>query len=656
MLDPLWQGLLWGLDSLGKPGRAARGVIHGLTDIAQGETPDWKGGLLHAIPFSDTLGITNSEEGATGWDLARNWNLYENQPGIDPTDIASFAIDVATDPLSWIGAPLARAGARGIQSLRGARAAKALPAAEPVAQIAEEGRSLVPVANRMQPSPIGPTITPDVIPLPGPQPLALPAPIPPIYSRLQRAAESLPGKQFKSQSLPNMLKKAPGGVADEEMEWVLKGMPSKGGVVSKEELLKHIDENAIRVEEKMLETTAKPGTYDVVDIYPGGDRVVIGNGLSRGEAEQMLAARRAHLESMGDVAGYAPPQTVEMTATGGGGAHLGGEFAAASEPKWSQCATPGGSNYRELLLKLPQQRANPSALRLKHLEDQRLGSSLSDAEWDELRQLRNQVGTRDWSDAQTAAGVYKSTHWEGDDNVLAHIRFDERVAPDGGRTLFLQEVQSDWHQAGAKQGYKNKPLPSPEWVAGKSGTKDVWRSQIDDVHLTVYKTPEGQYLLSSNWSELGGDEFATLKDAQRFAESRVTRNDTRIPDAPFKGTAWAELALKKMLTYAKNNGFDRIAWNNGDLAAKHVAGGATGKAASGIAKWYDETMPTLMQKLLKKHKVTMEPFPLEVDGVERIVPSFRVPQSAKREMAEKGLPLLSLLPLGLLPLAGRGEG
>ncbi len=176
MLDPLWNSLMWGLESLGKPGRAARGVIGGLTDIAQGETPNWGGGVANLIPFSDTLGITDPEQAITGWDLAQNWNLYENQPGLDPTDIASFGIDIATDPLTWFGAPLAKAGAKVLGW--GSKVAPAAKAVSPVVQ-GENAGALVPVAQRAA-APIAP-IDPFAVmpkPAPAPAPLALPAPPP----------------------------------------------------------------------------------------------------------------------------------------------------------------------------------------------------------------------------------------------------------------------------------------------------------------------------------------------------------------------------------------------------------------------------------------------------------------------------------------------
>ena len=68
---------------------------------------------------------------------------------------------------------------------------------------------------------------------------------------------------------------------------------------------------------------------------------------------------------------------------------------------------PGGENYRELLLMLPSMPGE-----------------------DEVRD-RN----------------YYSPHFD-EENVLVHIRFNERTDIDGKRLLFIEEIQSDWHQAG----------------------------------------------------------------------------------------------------------------------------------------------------------------------------------------------------------------
>jgi predicted nucleic acid-binding Zn ribbon protein len=78
---------------------------------------------------------------------------------------------------------------------------------------------------------------------------------------------------------------------------------------------------------------------------------------------------------------------------------------------------PGGENYRELVLKLPE-------------------GSLKGGESEYF---------------PTPSG-----HRFPEDNILAHIRFTERTDADGKKMLFLEEVQSDWNIAGRESGF-NKP-------------------------------------------------------------------------------------------------------------------------------------------------------------------------------------------------------
>ena len=100
--------------TLDKPGAAARGTIHGITDLMQGDpTPEWGGGLLNLIPLSDTFEITKPENRVSGRDLLENVGvLRKNKPGLFNSladaggDVAGFATEVVTDPLFWMSGPL----------------------------------------------------------------------------------------------------------------------------------------------------------------------------------------------------------------------------------------------------------------------------------------------------------------------------------------------------------------------------------------------------------------------------------------------------------------------------------------------------------------------------------------------------------------------
>jgi len=43
-----------------------------------------------------------------------------------------------------------------------------------------------------------------------------------------------------------------------------------------------------------------------------------------------------------------------------------------------------------------------------------------------------------------------------EDNVVAHLRVSDRTDADGKKVLFIEELQSDWHQQGRQFGYATK--------------------------------------------------------------------------------------------------------------------------------------------------------------------------------------------------------
>ena len=52
---------------------------------------------------------------------------------------------------------------------------------------------------------------------------------------------------------------------------------------------------------------------------------------------------------------------------------------------------------------------------------------------------------------------YRSSHW-GEENILAHVRLNEKALPDGRKVLIVNEIQSDWAQEGRKKGFR-KSVP-----------------------------------------------------------------------------------------------------------------------------------------------------------------------------------------------------
>lgn len=180
-----------------------------------------------------------------------------------------------------------------------------------------------------------------------------------------------------------------------------------------------------------------------------------------------------------------------------------------------------------------------------------------------------------------------------------------------GRMLFIEEVQSDWHQpalqlrrseierVAAKQGitpeeaakqvpadygYKKARQPQARlklrfgWSIGRDSeiaeqegmpantwmlfapNGDVVAPLGDPNDTTITREQVEESFLRD--VETDGDEHPGIVAVEKETAVAGTAPFGAVPDAPFKKT-WHELAMKRMLRWAVDNGFDSIAWTTG---------------------------------------------------------------------------------------------
>ena len=246
--------------------------------------------------------------------------------------------------------------------------------------------------------------------------------------------------------------------------------------------------------------------------------------------------------------------------------YAGGRGVAA--PKFSSYQLPGGENYRELLLTLPSLGVKKVPVSLKwevqtdNLISARLpsGNDVTIFSSEDGSAAELQVLTPDAVDVgapqqfssvveakaaaermavqkkQDLVGGFRSSHYD-QPNILAHVRFNERTDADGKRVLFLEEIQSDWAQKGRKEGFVDK-------------------KRLDTLDAKLKK--EGRLTPTE------AEEYNRLVD-----QESMPRTHGGVPSAPFvtETKAWVALALKRMIRYAAENGFDRVAWTTGEQQA-----------------------------------------------------------------------------------------
>jgi N12 class adenine-specific DNA methylase len=379
------------------------------------------------------------------------------------------------------------------------------------------------------------------------EPFPAPSVGPVFYSAVQRAIIGAKQEKASPNQWIGMLKNTP-GVKAEEMQWLNleEWLRDHKGPVTKAELADYVRAHQVEVRE-----------------------------VRKGELEQTpeYLAYKQQLERRGyRVEGenvYQGNRLIEGASDAGGDRHLVQNFydvadapARRSETKFGQYQLPGGENYRELLLTLPSKEVPVSikGWKVRDLGDDASGEwrglEIVDPEGKVRGTSRDQIHNEDeilYNFAVNQQGAdYRTSHWD-EPNVLAHARFNDRVI-DGKKTLFLEEIQSDWHQKGRERGYQGQ-------YKGRS-IDEINRDMDANLAELGRREPNDDTLAA--WTR-HPELFERHKRLQQEYNAAAGANEG-VPDAPFK-TTWPELALKRMLRYAAEHGYEQVAWTPGEVQA-----------------------------------------------------------------------------------------
>ena len=250
-----------------------------------------------------------------------------------------------------------------------------------------------------------------------------------------------------------------------------------------------------------------------------------------------------------------------------------------AETRYDQYTLPGGANYREMLLTLP---AAPDTLRAvphpdytgaDHALQKPDGSYIMNPQtgrpmrWDS-RDLAERYGKASYDPGHTKR--YRSSHWAGTDNVLAHIRVNERTDADGNRVLFVEEIQSDWAQQGKKYGFAGDGAqPSVDRDLAYRQARDALARNDDlgfDSHMEAINAIRAE---RATWRESWDVSDDDAQIIERYLALPRQAHSREVPKAPFVGKtdAWVALAVKRIIKLAVDEGFDRVAFVNGQQSA-----------------------------------------------------------------------------------------
>jgi hypothetical protein len=177
---------------------------------------------------------------------------------------------------------------------------------------------------------------------------------------------------------------------------------------------------------------------------------------------------------------YATPSTTKFTQVFDtleqAKSHYDNIDGLSGNTKYSEYVLPGGKNYKELLLTMPQKQPEREYYIYDVNTDEVIKTSNDKYKLrEELKRLNNKdyfIGENHKNQNPT----FQSSHYD-EPNILAHVRFDERNV-NGEKVLFIEEFQSDFSQSLRKKEDEFRRLlkENPEKVIDmfkKSGKLEV---------------------------------------------------------------------------------------------------------------------------------------------------------------------------------------
>lgn len=139
--------------------------------------------------------------------------------------------------------------------------------------------------------------------------------------------------------------------------------------------------------------------------------------------------------------------------------------------------------------------------------------------------------------------------------------------------LVIDEIQSKRHQEGREQGYAPKKTVTKDMLREARAKENQMRTALEekygkpfDGELPVSERAEARRQWVANLSEEDRSAWMNQRELVENYLERLDEQSVGIPDAPFDKN-WHELAMKRMLRLAAEEGFDKVAWTKGEQQA-----------------------------------------------------------------------------------------
>ena len=382
----------------------------------------------------------------------------------------------------------------------------------------------------------------------------------PFYSALARSIESSSTKAAPAQGWQDLIKGLinKGAVKAAEVEWsgLHDWLDLQTDKVTRERVQEFLSTNGVQVKETVLGSTKNDISMLQNKLQGTGYGVEHDNIDNEAFFTDRDGEPVNYSDLHSDVQKIVDKHSETINATG--------------PAKYENYQLPGGTNYREVLLTLPE---NIDGEVEAWWSDE--GGANEEVPFRELSaQQRNEAiqRYRDEVDQYAESPInYRSEHWD-QPNVLAHIRVNDRTDADGKKVLFVEEIQSDWGQDGKKKvdgkpvGFIDPKAQARMYAINVESAATT--DKLREIRKQMAALPDSE---TAKFNELLLQTEALDRTHKALRdESNVVYEKTRgVPAGPFvqNTDAWASLAVKRIMKMAVDGGYDKVAFVNGEQSA-----------------------------------------------------------------------------------------
>ena len=220
----------------------------------------------------------------------------------------------------------------------------------------------------------------------------------------------------------------------------------------------------------------------------------------------------------------------------------------------------------------------------------------------------------------SAGSLYTGAHWN-EPNVLVHIRYDKRTDANGNKTLFINEVQSDWGQDIRKYGAQD-PQKIAKLLKLEQDYEDAKTQEaLAEYNALSYFNQKSTRELSSieklssvdkNMADLENKYYEAEKQAKKagelYAEAKreeAISGQRKQPAGPFvtDTNSWTKLAVKNLIKTAVEEGVESITIANGEQVSD----------SQGVSKIVNK-VSAIKSREGDKYQIVMEDSSGEISG------------------------------------------